>query len=250
MTTYQDVVNANFPLEAWALPEASGTSFAPYSGSGALTGAGVDAYQQAGPFALGFSIHVTSGGLEKLFTLINSSYWCMEAWFNTPAAHATLDRTLMELGNNLAAGGAELFLAHATNELKVIGNGALSSTGFIMPVGSWKLIQWGNLTGNNGDIVIAVDGAIIFSRRNAADFTGINGLGWGRDPSNTSPMTGSLAWPAVYTSQQTAQNWYSRFLASTDPDGALPFTPSGGAVNNALLNEILAAVKRLFHNAP
>jgi hypothetical protein len=248
--TYQDVVNGSFPTDAWALVEASGTDFAPYSGITHLTGVGVDLWQQAGPFPLGFSLHVTHGKITCGLTLFHGGFWCQEAWFKPDTSSSASNRLLLELGHDLTGPGSALYLPAASNVLQFLGGGISAGLGFTLPTASWTLLQWGNLAGVTGEVDVAINGQLVFTTPTSG-FTGVNGIGWGGDPVNASAYIGSIAWPAFYTSEELFQQWHSRWVASTDPVAgeALSLigptiTAAAVAANSALLALIYAAVHR------
>lgn len=245
MSTYQDVVNANFPTKAWALVEASGLSFAPYTGVGSLTGVGVDQWQQAGPFALGVSIHITNGKITVTDTLFRGGYWCQEVWVKPSSSSGATNRLVMELGANLAVAGSALYLPTGSNAVTFLGGGVNTAIGFTLPTSSWTLLQWGNLAGVTGEVDVAVNGQLIFTT-STSGFTGTGGIGFGGDPTQASTFQGSFAWPAYYTSQEFFPQWYSRYVASTDPDLAMSLSVKGSAVNNAAINDNTALLELIY----
>lgn len=254
MSTYQDVVNASLPLDAWALVEASGTDFAPYTGALHLTGAGVTAYQQAGPFAAALSIHLANGCLFNSTPFSGAFFWTMEAWFNPDSTTRPGNAILLYDGSNSAANGWGLYIPTGSNLLRVFYASPANdvSTGVSIPASAWSLLQIGNLSGSQGEISVALNGQIIAKVVDTASLTQPSaGFGFGRAASSPAAnYSGSISMPAIYNNQQTPLSWYSRFQAATDPNTAILNTLTGPAANgvadSATLAAILAAVRRTF----
>lgn len=257
MSGYQDVVNASFPLTSWALVEAAGTDFAPYSGTQHLTGAGVTQYQQPGPFAAALALHLNAGKLTSPNVLPFNKWWTMEAWFNIDAAARAGNALLMYLGGNSAANGWGLYIPVASNTLHIFWANPVRdiTTSIVLTAGTWYLLQIGNLSGATGEFDIAVNGQLL-----AQDVTPnsqtvpAGGYGFGGDTTLAANFRGLIAMPAVYVTQQSALSWFSRFLAATDPNAAIldalqgpGATVAGGA---GILSQILASVSKTYQNAP
>lgn len=241
MSAYQDVVNANMPLAAWALVEPSGATFAPFAGAGNLSGSGVSAYQQPGPAGTDLSLTMANGKLMNPSSLFRGPYWCQEAWFNPSGSTSGSNRLLLALGSNMSVSGSAIFLPTTSNVLQLFAGG----TGYVLPgtlpVGSWSLVQWGNLSGVNGQVDVALNGVLIASQV-VGSFAYTGGIGFGGDQVQATTYAGGIAWPAVYVSQQSALNWASRNTAITDPGTALLQTVTGNVQSVAALDAKLQAI--------
>lgn len=236
MPTYQDVVQAGNPWSAWSLVETSGTTFAPYIGGISLTGTNVDAHSLAGPFGSYSAIHVTNGSLITTALPPFGLYWTMEVWIWVDAPTAGGNRILEYMGNNSAANGWGVYCPGSSTTLHIFYAIPVSDrTGpASLSVGTWHLLQCGNLSGAQGEIDLAVDGVLVQSEVDTAGLTRPAGsAGFGGAGSPASNFTGKFALPAIYISQQSLTNWQSRWTGSTDPNSGLIQSPSG-------FNQVLA----------
>jgi hypothetical protein len=253
VSTYQDVVNDSFPYAAWALVEAAGTDFVPYTGALHLTGAGVNQYQQTGPFAASESLHLNSGKLTTTTNLPITQFFTLEAWFNLDATTRAGNALLLYLGGNAASNGWGVYVPTGNNNLHIFFASPTHDvdTGVAIGASAWHLLQCGNLAGVTGELDVGLDGQVVGSFRTPdAQAAPSGGWGIGGTPGQASNTVGFVAMPAAYTQQQSQLNWRSRFIASTDPNAAVPFTISGAASNiastDATVNAILAAVRKAF----
>jgi hypothetical protein len=253
--TYQDVVNASIPYIAWALVEASGTDFAPYAGVDHLTGAGINLYQQSGPFAASLSVHGNPGKLYNATNLPFNKWWFQEAWFNPDASTRAVNALLCYLGL-ATTNGWGAYLPTANNHIHVFFASPSQDvdTGITLPANAWSLVQVGNLSGTTGEVDVAVNGVVV-AQVNAANakVAPTNGYGFGGDSVQTSGYTGRIAFPAVYLAQQTVRSLYSRFLAATDPDAAIGLGTVGPSVApsvSADVASLLAYVAATYQNTP
>lgn len=246
--TYEEVVKASFPNAAWALAEAAGTDFAPYTRFQHLTSTGVDAYQQAGPCPPSFSVHVNPGKLLSPVSLPFLRYFCMEGWFNPDGLTGAGTRILMWLGDNSAADGWGAYLPAGSNRLHILAapSGPDLDTLFDLPVGAFTLVQIANLSGTTGEIDVAVNGEVIGQIVTGGSGNPV-GYGFGGESSRASNFVGKIAWPAVYTQQQTMLSLRSRFIGCSDPVAGNLISLSGCCASSSSdLAEILAAVRHTY----
>lgn len=251
MTTYQDVVQANGALGAWALTEAAGGVFAPYLGGTSLTGGGVTGYRDPGPFAGSFGLRVGVGGNLRLpFATVVQPPVTNEAWFKLstfpPAPYAYLLRagTLGSSGNGFYVDPAARHVFYTAPVTGPI------DTGFVWPDLNWHLVDWSSSAGNV--LSLYVDGQIVW--RVAVGSPGPptpNVLGYGCDGNadNEKQVT-TIAWPAFYPFELAPTSVTASFLAATNPSLALAYAFTGGGQigqsNSALLDLIYAAVHKVY----
>jgi hypothetical protein len=253
VSTYQDVVNASLVLEAWALTEAAGTDFAPYTGSVHLTGAGVNQYQQAGPNASMLALHLNPGKLTSASNLPFTKWFTMECWFHIDSTARAGNCLLMYLGGNSSANGWGIYIAPGSNAIHFFWANPVRdiTTGVVLPANQWHLLQIGNLSGATGEMDLAFDGRVI-----AQDITPnsqtlpAGGYGFGGDNTFAGFYPGLISMPAVYVTQQSPLAWFSRFQAVSDPNAAVlnSLTGPGQAIagGSGILSQILASVRKQY----
>lgn len=257
MSTYQDVVNASFPYAAWALVEASGTDFVPYTGAQHLTGEGVTGYQQPGPFAASVALRLASGKLTSPNNLPITQFFTLEAWFNLDASSRPGNALLLYLGGNAASNGWGVYVPTTNNNLHIFFASPVHDidTGVAISSNSWHLVQTGNLSGTTGELNVALDGNVVGQFRTLdPQAVPAGGFGYAGTPTQASFFDGLIAMPAAYTQLQDQLAWRSRFIAATNPDGALGFGLGGSAQQLlAIQNDtdaILKAVQQIYTNSP
>lgn len=246
MATYQDVINADLPLGAWALTEASGTDFVPYTGPYHLTGSGTLLYRQTGPFGTALALHLAAGAsLRTNSLLFPSSGGTIECWIRLDTYPPASTVALEYWGNSGSNGNG--VIVQTSGDLQLFAAPSNTLDAFHNFASGWHLVQIGN-PGPNGGSALAVDGAIIVSKIPGVGGTAGNPdqIGFGCTASSTAAVALSVAYPAVYPTYLTSQFAYAHFLAASDPNTAINFTLTGLNSNSALLQLIYAAVHRVF----
>lgn len=247
MTTYQDVVASDLPIDAWALSESSGTAFSPYAGVDNLTGSAGLAYNQPGPFTGANGLHIPAAGTLRTPTFISLVQpLTIEAWVKLDATPpGTL--TLIFYWGNSSANGSGLYVA--TNGHVHLYNGGVADidTGFTVSSG-WHLYQLGNATTTDNRTIVAVDGVVIYNATPAAPATGNpQQFGFLCSATAAAATAGTVAMPALYPNTFGYAQAYSHFLASSSPDQALGYTRYPGASGgDSLLLQILNSVRKTY----
>jgi len=246
VSTYQDVVNAWGPIGAWALTESAGTDFVPYTGPYHLTGSGTLLYRQAGPFAASLAVHLaTNARMLTNGLLLPGGQNTLECWVHLDANPPAAFTPLMFWGNSAANGNGLVWDTDGFVKYYVP-TVATTSTGF-NPGAGWHLFQLGNVPGVGGSVVIAVDGVIRYQKVQSTGLAGSpDQIGFGCTPVANSAVGLSIAFPAVYNIGLSPLMAQSIFEAASTPNDAILKTPAGNTANNALLNQIYAAVHRTF----
>lgn len=254
MTTYQNVVAANLPFAAWSFTEAAGVDFAPYNGFLHLTGsAATFLYQQAGPFATSFGLHIPSGTWidhPLAGTLGLSNWW--ECWYKFDAYPPPI-ATYLFYNGNAALNGNGVYVA-TNGHLHFQSNAQDVDTGVEIGAG-WHLVQTGQSPAQSNSIMMLLDGRLIFQQvpaANAAAAPATFTISNDSRHAAISPL--SIAMAARYTSDRTLGQLSATFLAKTDPQAALGLAVTGGAglatADNALLLDIQGGLFATFKNTP
>ena len=249
--TYQDVIRANGAADGWALSEAAGTDFAPWVGAVHLTGSGGLLYQQAGPFAASFGLHLAAGAklASPAFALPLSPPVSFEMWVKLDAYPPTANTVLMYMGNASANGWGLVIKTDGT--LRVLESGvAFYDTGVALG-GGWHLIQLGGMDRTGSVLQVGIDGVQVWAGAVAASLLPTpNAMYFGGDSSAGATRAMTIAYPAFYNQALAGLAIRSNFMAATDPDSALALalaTPGATTQSQTdLLNAILAAVRKTY----
>jgi hypothetical protein len=243
-TSYQDVVRADFPWVSHAFTEAAGTDFAPWIGTQHLTSTGTLLYQQTGPFATAFALHLAAAAtLRGAVPFGATGPLYVEVWVKLDVYPPTANQFIYFVGN--AGGNGYGVFVDTTGALQIYAPpGAAVVTGAMLGSG-WHLVTQGGDV--HGTPVLAVDGVIKWQGPTPTVVTpSPNQIGWGCDSSTAVARAISLAYPTVYLHAMLAPAVQASFLAATDPAAALLLTSGASPAADTLLQQILAAVRKQY----
>ena len=245
MASYQDVVLAMRPTGAWALNQASGTDFPPYVNFVHATITGIDAYQQPGPFTNALAVHLATGGKATIpIGSTNAQRAYTEVWFKRDSASAPASDLAVIYAGNSSSNGSGIFW-RSSGELSVLRGGSGHTMTGIFPTPGWHLFAFGGLA--DGRLAVALDGQILFAQSLTTTTPSPDNTYIASASAFTVPEPVSIALPAIYPEAMDAYNVYASYLAASDPDRAMAYTPVGGTLQNwDLLNQILASVRRTY----
>lgn len=249
--TYQDVVRANGGWLSWALTETSGTTFVPWLGVGNMSGSGTFLYQQTGPFATAFGLHLAaSTQVHFAFTSVIQPPFTQECWIKFDSLTLATNAYLIKTGADGTNGSG--FYVKSTDKHVHQEQGGVQDldTLFVWPDTNWHLVDWVSETGTQDSFYF--DGTLMYRAAHSVGNTpspnveafASNGSG------TTTNVVGLIAYPTLYPRALTSTEVFAQFLASTDPTSALAFTATGGGAapggSQAILQQILNAVFKSF----